>query len=67
MKDGDLCIKGKPSEFLGQPVDAFIDDLMAQILSGDKKTNRLIYCLDCTEHGGPFGIEVYHTGERNRG
>ena len=66
MRDGDLCIKGTPSKVLGLPADSFLDRLTASILGGDEtlETIELVYCLDCTEHGGGFEIETYHEAAR---
>ena len=65
MQDGDLCIKGTPSQVTGLPTDAFLDKLAASVLGGDRtlETDVLVYCLDCTEHGGGFEIEVYRAEE----
>lgn len=63
LVDGELCIKGKPGEFLGMDANPVIDDLVAEILSGGEKTDTLVYCEACIEHGGPFSVEVYHERE----
>lgn len=63
MKEGDLCIKGRPTEFIHKEADPFVDKLVAQILSGNKDTEEIVYCQACTVHGGGFDLEVYHEEE----
>lgn len=57
MKDGDLCIKGKASELIGIAGDTEADKVMTWIFGGGDK---LILCMDCTERGHGFEVEVYH-------
>jgi len=59
LKDGDLYIEDSSSGFLGIAATD-VDDLVAEILSGGK---TILFCEDCTEHGGKYHLKVYR-GER---
>ena len=64
MKDGDLCIKGTPGEFLGLSDNHAVDDLVTMVLGGGEKTDVLVFCTVCTLHGGSFEVEIYHESQR---
>jgi hypothetical protein len=57
MKDGDLCIRDTVSGFTGLPPNDAVDGLMAAVFGG---ADEVILCLDCTEKGGQYTVQVYH-------
>jgi len=60
MNDGDLCIKGTAGDILGIKTDPAVDGLMAELFGGHAE---LVLCIDCTERGGGFEVEVYHENQ----
>lgn len=67
LEIGDQYIEGTPGEIIGQDIDPEISGIIADLLGGHKldggSGGKLIYCEDCTVHGGDFLLSTYYGDE----
>jgi hypothetical protein len=68
LEIGDQYIEGTVGDYLGQEVDPEIGSVIADIFGGHGALDgsaggKLIYCEDCTVHGGDFLLNTYYGDE----
>lgn len=61
LEVGDQYIEGTASEFMGREDDC-TDDLMAMVM-GSGRGEKIVYCEDCTQHGGDFMFNTVYGEE----